>query len=88
VLMVPDLHTRISLFDKDNNPIVHLGNDDDWRKKVTGSLSKGPAVRTQPKQWPAGKFIHPHDAQFDAAGNIFVVEWVDGGRVTFLKKVA
>ncbi|MGL4420381.1 MAG: twin-arginine translocation signal domain-containing protein, partial [Gemmataceae bacterium] len=87
VLMVPDLHTRVSLFDKDNNPIVHLGEEPEWRKKVTGSLSKGPAVRTQPKEWPAGKFIHPHDAAFDAAGNIFVVEWVEGGRITFLKKV-
>lgn len=82
VLMVPDLHTRISLFDKENKPIVHLGNDDAWRKKVTTT-----PVRTKPKEWVAGKFVHPHDAAFDAAGNIFVVEWVEGGRVTFLKKV-
>jgi DNA-binding beta-propeller fold protein YncE len=90
VLLVPDLHTRVSLFDKENKPIVHLGNDDEWRKKVTGSLGKdkGPAVRTQPKQWAAGKFVHPHDAAFDKDGNIFVVEWVEGGRITFLKKVA
>ncbi len=87
VLLVPDLHARVSLFDKENKPIVHLGEEKEWREKVVGSLSKGPAIRTQPKEWPAGKFIHPHDAAFDNAGNIFVVEWVSTGRVTLLKKV-
>lgn len=88
VLLVPDLHARVSLLDPDNKPIVHLGEDKEWREKVVGSLSKGPAVRVQPKLWPAGKFVHPHDAAFDRDGNIFVVEWVSTGRVTFLKKVA
>jgi hypothetical protein len=45
-------------------------------------------IRIQPKEWPAGKFVHPHDACFDHEGNIFVVEWVSTGRVTFLKKVS
>src|SRR5262245_23763767 len=87
VLMVPDLHARVTLFDKDNKVIVHLGEDKEWREKVVGSLSKGPAIRAQPNEWPAGKFVHPHDACFDKDGNIFVVEWVATGRVTFLKKV-
>ena len=54
---------------------------------MVGSLSKGPAIRTQPKEWPAGKFIHPHDACFDADGNVFVAEWVQTGRLSLLKKV-
>ncbi len=83
VLLVPDLHARVSLFDKANKPIVHLGDDEEWRKKVLG----GP-IRSQPKEWVAGKFVHPHDAAFDHDGNIFVVEWVSTGRVTFLKKMA
>jgi hypothetical protein len=87
VLLVPDLHARVSLFDRKNQPIVHLGEDPAWRERVVGSLSKGPAVRTQPKEWQAGKFVHPHDACFDRDGNIFVVEWVSTGRITFLKKV-
>ena len=33
------------------------------------------------------RFIHPHDACFDKAGNIYTVEWVVGGRVTKLTKV-
>ena len=84
VLLVPDLHARVSLFDKENKPIVHLGDDAEWRKKVLDGFK----VRAQPKEWVAGKFVHPHDAAFDKDGNIFVVEWVATGRVTLLKKVA
>ncbi|MBA4063561.1 MAG: peptidase [Isosphaera sp.] len=90
VLLVADLHARVSLLGAANVPFVHLGDDQAWREKVVASLGKdkGPAVRTQPKEWPAGRFVHPHDAAFDRDGNIFVVEWVSTGRVTFLKKVA
>lgn len=83
VLLVPDLHARVSLFDKENKPIVHLGDDAEWRKKVLDGFK----VRTQPKEWLPGKFVHPHDAAFDKDGNIFVVEWVSTGRVTLLRKV-
>ena len=30
VLLVPDLHSRVSLLDRDNRPIVHLGYDEAW----------------------------------------------------------
>jgi hypothetical protein len=42
----------------------------------------------QPKKWVDGKFLHPHDACFDAEGNIFVAESVDTGRVSKLRKLA
>ena len=84
VLLVPDLHARVSLFDKELKPIVHLGEDAEWRKKVLDGFK----VRGNPKDWVGGKFVHPHDAAFDHDGNIIVVEWVSTGRVTFLKKVA
>ena len=83
VLMVPDLHARVSLFDRDNKPIVHLGDDPEWRKKVLDGFK----VRARPEEWQAGKFVHPHDACFDRDGNIFVVEWVQTGRVTLLRRV-
>lgn len=92
VVLLPDLHARVSLLDADDRdykPIVHLGEDKEWREKVVGSLGKKgvPPVRTQPKEWLPGKFVHPHDACFDKDGNIYVVEWVSTGRITFLKKV-
>lgn len=82
VLLVPDLHARVTLLDKANKPIVHLGDDAEWRKKVLDGFK----MRGQPKEWLPGKFIHPHDACFDKDGNIFVVEWVQTGRVTLLKR--
>ena len=65
VLLVPDLHARVSLFDKDNHVLVHLGHDPEWTKQVLDGFK----IRSQPDRWPAGKFIHPHDACFDKDGN-------------------
>jgi hypothetical protein len=83
VLLVPDLHARVSLFDRDNKPIVHLGDDAAWIAEV-----KKLKVRNDPAQWKAGKFVHPHDACFDKDGNIYVVEWVQTGRVSLLRHVS
>ncbi|HEY7308176.1 MAG TPA: twin-arginine translocation signal domain-containing protein [Gemmataceae bacterium] len=84
VLLVPDLHARVSLFGKDNKVIAHLGDDPVWRKKVLDGFK----VRGKPDEWLSGKFVHPHDACFDHDGNIFVVEWVQTGRVTLLRRLA
>jgi hypothetical protein len=35
-----------------------------------------------------GRFVCPHGACFDHEGNIFVVEWVESGRVTKLRRLA
>jgi len=82
VLLVPDLFARVSLFGADDKVIAHLGEDADWLKRVQKE-----DIRSKPKEWVDGKFVHPHDAAFDKDGNIFVVEWVSTGRVTMLKKV-
>jgi DNA-binding beta-propeller fold protein YncE len=84
LLLVPDLHARITILDKDNQVVVHLGDDEAWRSRV---LDKKENMRASPDKWQAGLFVHPHDACFDADGNIFVTEWVKGGRVTKLVKV-
>jgi len=84
-LLVPDLHARVSIFDKDNQVITHLGYDADWTKQVLADKMK---MRREPKRWEAGRFIHPHDACYDKDGNIFVVEWVATGRVTKLRHVS
>ncbi|MBI5758563.1 MAG: twin-arginine translocation signal domain-containing protein [Planctomycetales bacterium] len=86
VLLVPDLHARVTLLGKDNKVIAHLGYDPDWTKQVLGD-GKFP-VRGNPSLWQNGRFVHPHDACYDKDGNIFVVEWVPTGRVTKLRKVS
>ena len=85
LMLVPDLHARLTLLDQDNNFITHLGDDPAWRTKV---LSNNFKLRTERPNWQPGRFVHPHDACFDAEGNIFVVEWVVTGRVTKLVRVS
>jgi hypothetical protein len=79
VMVIPDLGARVTLIDKDNNVIEHLGDDSasEWRKTRTMARDA----------FKPDKFVAPHGACFDHAGNIFVVEWVEVGRVTKLRKV-
>jgi hypothetical protein len=86
VLLVPDLSARITLLDRNNQVITHLGEDPAWREAV---LKDGMKLRSSKTgaEWVAGKFLHPHDACFDPAGNIYVAEWVHTGRITKLRKV-
>ena len=75
-LLVPDLQARVTLLDKDNKLILHMGDGENYN------------LRDKPRdQFVPGKFIAPHGAIFDRKGNIFVVEWVEVGRVTKLRKV-
>lgn len=83
LMLVPDLHCRITLLDKDNKVVAQLGDDEAWRKLAL----EGFKMRGQRPNWKPGRFIHPHDAAFDKDGNIFVAEWVSTGRVTKLRKV-
>jgi hypothetical protein len=86
VLLVPDLSARITLLDQDDRVITHLGEDPEWREQV---VKDGNKLRRNEKGegWVSGKFLHPHDACFDPAGNIYVAEWVHTGRVTKLRKL-
>jgi hypothetical protein len=78
-IVVPDLFAKVSLIDRQNKVVADLGDNgpDSWK-----------ALRGGPREgFPAGRFVCPHGAAFDRAGNIFVVEWVEVGRVTKLRKV-
>ncbi len=90
VLLVPDLVGRVTLLGGDNNVIAHLGDDSEriTADKPDGVKKTGWAIRGDEKSWLPGKFVHPHDACFDADWNIYVAEWVQRGRVTKLRKVA
>jgi hypothetical protein len=79
VMLVPELLGRVSLLDENNNVVAQLG-DDSQRIKADSQH----AIRSKPDMWQQGKFVHPHDACFDQAGNIFVAEWVSTGRITKL----
>ena len=79
-LLIPELYGRVTLMGSHNRVIAQLGQDVSatWRQ-----------VRTQPREtFSSGRFVCPHGACFDHEGNIFVVEWVEVGRVTKLRRLA
>ncbi|WP_180538190.1 hypothetical protein [Nevskia soli] len=78
-VVVPDLGARVTLLDRNNQVIEHLGDDSQSKWSDTRKLSRD--------HFTPGKFVCPHSACFDHAGNIFVVEWVEVGRVTKLRHV-
>ena len=81
LVVVPDLQGRVTLVDRDNRIVEHLGDSNN----TAGTFP----LRTQPREaFVPGEFICPHGACFDHDGNIFVAEWVEVGRVTKLRKVA
>jgi hypothetical protein len=79
MLLVPELYARVTLMDRNNQVIASLGED------KTGNYRQ---LRLEPRdKFIPGRFVCPHGACFDHKGNIFVVEWVEVGRVTKLRKV-
>lgn len=80
LMLVPELHARVTLLDENNKVVAQLGED---VKRVT----TGNNIRGSESKWLEGKFVHPHDACFDGEGNIFVAEWVQSGRVSKLTRV-
>jgi hypothetical protein len=79
-LVVPELSARVTLVDADDEVITHLGaneavvDHDDWPNVPDDHLEPG-------------RFNSPHDAAFDADGNLYVAEWIVGGRITKLARV-
>jgi len=83
LMIVPELVARVTILDAENRVVARLGDD---VERISADAKH--AIRNDPNQWQAGRFVHPHDACFDADGNIFVAEWVGSGRVSKLKRLA
>ena len=79
MLLLPGLHGRVSILDKDNKVVAVLGDNTDAGQR--GKNNVGPDKRKP------GVFVSPHGAAWDKAGNIYVTEWVSDGRVIKLRPV-
>lgn len=79
--LVPELSARVDLLNSDDELVSILGDN--------GGASVTPGwpnhnVTGKPELIQPGRFNSPHGATFDHAGNIYVVEWIIGGRITKL----
>ena len=81
-LLMPDLKAVVTLFDKQNRPLVQLGDG----RQADGRTYEG--IRNQERTaFTTGRFVAPHAACFASNGDIYVAEWVEVGRVTRLRKL-
>ena len=80
LMLVPELHARVTILNEKDEVVARLGDDAKRIKSVKG-------IRNDRKKWLDGRFVHPHDACFGANGDIFVAEWVATGRISKLKRL-
>ncbi|MCW1884224.1 hypothetical protein OKA04_05740 [Luteolibacter flavescens] len=79
VCAVAELEARVTILDKEGNPVSFLGDNPD-----KGQWAQYPVPLDQIK---LGLFTAPHGLSFDKDGNLYVQDWNASGRVTKLQKV-
>ncbi|MBD2865951.1 MAG: repeat-containing protein [Paenibacillus sp.] len=80
MMAFPDLHSRVTLFDKNDRLITHLGEDQQaYKRKDWPNLEKS--------YYRPDKFSSPHGVCIDSRGNLYVAEWIIDGRITKLVRV-
>jgi hypothetical protein len=71
---------RLTILDPDDRVVATLGEND---QACTRPGFPNDRALVEP-----GRFVTPHSVAVDAAGSIYVVEWITGGRITKLAKAA
>lgn len=77
-LYIPDLNSRVTILDKNDKLITHLGE--------APEMYKTPGWPNIQYKLQPGKFSSPHAVCVDSHGDIYVGEWISTGRVTKLKR--
>jgi len=80
ILIVSELVAGITVLDSGDRLVGRLGFQS-GADSLQGWLNNHEWVQE-------GKFNSPQSAAADAQGNIYVVEWISGGRVTKLERVS
>ncbi|MCC2683325.1 MAG: repeat-containing protein [Paenibacillaceae bacterium] len=78
-IIVPELYSRVTLLDRNDELLVHLGEDDAWTR------DGWPGIPTS--DYKPDRFVSPHAACANSKGDIFVVDWVPLGRVSKLTRL-
>ncbi|MFD0618530.1 hypothetical protein ACFQZR_13775 [Paenibacillus sp. GCM10027629] len=78
-LYIPDLMSRVTILGQNNRLISHIGETEDYKKEGWPNLPKGSVAD--------GTFSSPHSVCVAPNGDIYVVEWVEYGRVTKLSRI-
>lgn len=78
-LYIPDLHSRVTVLDRQDKLVAHLGErEEGWK------IPNWPNIAHELRK--PGSFTSPHGLHVDKRGNIYLVEWISDGRVTKLER--
>ena len=78
-IVIADLAGRVTIFDRNNKLVTHLGDQPDEKKRAQNKIPR--------EQWVDGQFLSPHCARWDNDGNLYVMDWNYLGRITKLKRL-
>lgn len=78
-LAVADLDGKVTILNKDNQVITHLGDNLEPSRRGNNRVPRD--------QWQEGVFVAPHCPRWDNDGNLYVHEWLAAGRITKLKRL-
>ncbi|MBB6735327.1 hypothetical protein [Cohnella zeiphila] len=77
---IPDLHSRVTILDRNDLLITHLGEDQQaYKQEGWPNLPKS--------YFRARKFSSPHGVCVDREGSVYVAEWTVDGRLTKLVRM-
>jgi len=78
-LAVADLCGRVTILGKDDQLVVHLGDNPEEALRCQNGVPRA--------RWADGVFLSPHSVCADGEGNLYVMDWNFLGRITKLKKL-
>ena len=86
-LIIAELRARITILDRDDNFVCYLGDNEqvcDTEGWPNIKNKRGKITRTNLLK--LGRFNSPHGVAVDKDGNLYIAEWLIGGRITKLNK--
>ncbi|MCZ6836231.1 MAG: 6-bladed beta-propeller, partial [Planctomycetota bacterium] len=78
-LAIAELEGRVTILDRDFKVVAHLGDNPNQGHWANNGVP--------PDAWTEGIFTAPHAVQFDAKGNLYIMDWNASGRISKLKRV-
>jgi sugar lactone lactonase YvrE len=79
IVYVPELYASLSIIDEHDREVIRIGDNAPAQKMAGWPNLPANQIR-------AGLFNSPHGMAVDKAGNLYMAEWIVGGRITKLAR--